>query len=113
MKALDRKSLLAAVVDLPKEVIEIPELGGSLTIVGMNGKEQNNLYKVAAKVGTKGEIDEQTFAARLITQCIRDKDGNRLLEDGEFNIVLQWPGSVFNRVAQVALRVNGLAERGN
>jgi hypothetical protein len=113
MKALDRNSLLAAKIDLPREVVELPEFGGSLTIVGMTGKEQTALYKKSYKDGKKGEIDEDTFTAKLITQCVRDKDGNRLLEDSEFGLVLQWPGPIFNRIAQAALRVNGLAERGN
>jgi hypothetical protein len=111
MKALDRKALLAAKVDLPREVVELPEFGGSVTILGMTGKEQTALYKVVAKKG--GEVDEETFTAKLIAQCVRDKDGNRLLEDSEFGLVLQWPGPVFNRVAQAALRVNGLGDRGN
>src|SRR5262245_18892321 len=110
MKAMDRKALLAAKIDLPQETVEVPELGGSVIVRGMTGKEQTSLYKGASK---NGAINEDVFAARLIAQCLVDKQGNRLLEDAEYVFVQQWLGALFNRVAAAAMRVNGLAQRGN
>ena len=111
MKTLDRKGLLAIKVDLPSETVEIPEWGVAMILRGLTGKEQSALYRAAGKKG--GGVDEDTFAARLISVCLFDKDGNRLLEDGEFATVQSWPGPVYNRLAQVAMRLNGLGERGN
>jgi hypothetical protein len=114
MKALDRKAFLSAKVDVPTETIEVPELNGTVTVKGMTAKEQTALYKVASKKGSKlGEVDEDTFAPRLIAACLVDASGNRLLEDGEWQLVYDKFSSSFSTLVQAAMRVNGLADRGN
>ena len=111
MKTLDRKALLAIKVELPSETVDVPEWGVSVILRGLTGKEQSALYRSASKKG--GGVDEETFAARLVSVCLFDKDGNRLLEDGEYEAVLSWPGPVFNRLVQASMRLNGLADSGN
>lgn len=111
-KTIDRKAFLAAKVDVPQETVEVPELGASVVVRGMTGKEQTALYKSSSsKTGT---LDQDHFTARLIAACLVDSGGNRLLEDGEWEIVYQKFTQSFNRVAQAAMRVNGLgADAGN
>jgi hypothetical protein len=114
MKSLDRKAFLSAKVDVPTETVEVPELKGTVIVRGMTAKEQTALYRSAAKKGSKsGEVDEDTFAPRLIAACLVDSSGNRLLEDGEWNLVYEKFTSSFSTLAQAAMRVNGLSDRGN
>lgn len=111
--ALNRKQLLSHKPVVPHETVEVPELGGVVIVRGMTGKEQTALYKSARK-GKGQEIDEELFGARLIIACLVDGQGNHLLEDGETDLVLSWPHSVGQRLAQAAMRVNGLGgDRGN
>lgn len=112
MKTLDRKGLLAIKVDLPQETVEVPEWKASVIVRGLTGKEQSALFRAAAKKGGSG-VEEETFAARLVVASLFDGNGNRLLEDGELETVMSWPGQVFNRITHAAMRVNGLSERGN
>jgi hypothetical protein len=103
--------LLSLKTSVPRETLELPELGYAVVVQGMTGKEQTNLYKQARD--KSGKLDEDLFAARLIVQCVTDKEGNRILEDGETDLVLRWPGSAVTKIAQAAMRVNGLSDRGN
>lgn len=112
MKTLDRKGLLAIKVDLPQQTVEIPEWGASIIVRGMTGKDQSTLFRAAQKKGGSG-VEEETFAARLVAASLVDKDGNRLLEDNEYEKVLSWPGPVLNKISLVAMQLNGLSGRGN
>jgi hypothetical protein len=113
MKTIDRKGFLAAKVEVPKETVHVPELGVSVVVRGLTGKEQTALYKVAGKKGGSG-VDEDTFAAKLIASCLVDKDGQRLLQDCEWEVVNEKLVQSFSKVAQAAMRVNGFSsEPGN
>jgi hypothetical protein len=108
--ALNRDKLLAAKLELPTEKVDVPELGGVVIVQGMTGKQQTGFYKL---VTVKGKVDEESFNARLVTHSLVDDKGERLLKDDEFVVVQEWPGAVFNRIAQAAMRVNGLGGAGN
>jgi hypothetical protein len=109
MGALNREKLLAAKIEVPSEKVDCPELGGSLIVRGMTGKEQSAFLKALRKKvdGGKVIVDEENFNARLIVACLVDEKGTRILTDDEFNIVQSWPGSVFQKLAAAAQRLNG------
>jgi hypothetical protein len=107
--SISREKLLAAKLELPIEVVDLPELGGQVNVRGLSGKGLSAFYKTVRKPGKVTEIDEENFNARLVTSCLVDDKGNRLLKDDEYNVTSEWPGSVFNRLVTAALKVNGLA----
>jgi hypothetical protein len=109
MTVLSRDKLLKVKAEVPTEKISVPELGGEVIIRGMTGKEQTIFNRsVVKKGGDRNEVDDELFASKLIVQCLTDEKGERLLKEDEFAIVQGWPASVFQKLAQASLRVNGL-----
>jgi hypothetical protein len=106
--SVTREKLLAAKIDLPKEEVDVPELGGKVNVRGMSGKHLSAFYKSVRK-GKSMEIDEETFNARLVVSCLVDGKGERLLKDEEYTVIMDWPGPVYNKLVSSAMRVNGLA----
>jgi hypothetical protein len=104
--SLNRERLLSAKIDLPQETLDFPELGGSLVVRGLSGKDLSLFYKIVKK---GSGVDEENFNARLVVASLFDEKGNRLLKDEEFGIVQEWPGSIFNRLVAASMKVNGFA----
>jgi hypothetical protein len=107
MPTLNREKLLKAKVDVPRETVDLPEFKGSVIIKGLTGKEQSAFHKL---IRTKGaQVDEETFTAKLVVLCMVDDKGERMLKDHEWELVYDWPTSVYNRITAAAMRVNGLS----
>lgn len=106
--ALSREALLAA-AKCPTETVEVPELGSAITLRGMTGRELIMFQRSVDKAKKTGEaaIDEESFLAKLLVRCIVDDDGSRLLEDDDWQAVLEWPGVMVQRLTSVALRLCG------
>lgn len=106
MPTLSREKLLKAKIELPTEVVDIPEFGGKVKIRGMTGKEQSSFHKSIRAKGDK--VDEDTFGAKLVVHCLVDDKGERLLTEADWETVYGWPTAIYNRVTAAAMRVNGL-----
>lgn len=109
---IDRATLLSTEVFLPHEIVEVPEFGGSIKVKGMTAKAyQRFLQSMRKKNGSANQIDvdEETFAALLLTHCMYDDSDDLLLKPTEHDLVLGWPAAIFMRLSQAALRVNGMA----
>jgi hypothetical protein len=105
--SVTREKLLAAKIDFPQEVVDVPEMGGKVTVKGMSGKDLSAFYKSVRK-GKTLEVDEETFNARLVASSLVDSNGKRLLKDEEFTVAQEWPGQIFNKLLTASMRVNGL-----
>lgn len=81
---LTRDALLKSVVTLPQEVIEIEELGGSLTVQAMG------LTAWLYLMGQLGEQKEGDFladlrhASHMLSVCVVDAAGNPMLSPNEW-----------------------------
>lgn len=98
-KVLTADDLLAFKPQTPIETVEVPELGGVVTVKGMNAGELGAFFKAAS---VKGAVDEATFAAKLVAACV-------LGSPDKFDVVSGWPGSAVARLSQAAMKLNGLA----
>jgi hypothetical protein len=108
--ALNRDALLALKVECPTETVDVKEFGAPVIVKGMDAKELTRFQKSLEKPGKKAgevEIDNETFAHKLLVRCLVDGKGERLLKDDEFALLQKWPGSVFHKLSQVAMRLNG------
>jgi len=97
---LTREALLAAKDLCPKETVSIPELGGDVVIQGLTAKELVTFQR-------KADGKEENFAFRLLVLCLKDENGQRILNDEDAPTVEQWPGAIVQRLVEVAMRLNG------
>lgn len=104
---LTREQLLST-FKRSSETVKLPELGGDVVIRGITAAELMTFQKsVQAKKNGSIAVDEDTFAAKLLVRCIVDKDGKRILSDEDWQPLMEWPASAFQRCTSVAMRLNG------
>lgn len=113
-RTINRQEFAARAAELPREVVEIPEWDGNVIIRGMTAKEkidfERSLDLTALEKVTPEKVSE-TLAPRLLSLCMTDGEGNRLLDDEDGGaIVASLRADVFQRLVQAAFRVNGYAE---
>jgi hypothetical protein len=104
------KEQLLATVKRPTEKVKLEEFGGEVLLRGMSAGELMSFQKAIQKPLKKNgqiEIDEETFAAKLLVRCIVDKNGNRFFGDDEWQALNGWPVAAFQKAATVAMRLNG------
>jgi hypothetical protein len=66
--------------------------------------------EVRSKKNGATEADPDTFAAKLMVRCICDRDGNRAMEDGDWEALQQkWSSSEIQALLPIATRLNGYA----
>jgi len=104
---LTREQLLA-VAKRSSETVKLPELGGEVIIRGITAGELMTFQKaVQSKKNGSVAVDEDTFAAKLLVRCIVDQAGKRILNDGDWEPLMEWPAAAFQRVTTVAMKLNG------
>ena len=82
---LTRDTLLKSVIALPREVVEIEELGGSLTVQAMGLTAW--LYLMGQMGGDQKKDDalaDLRHAAHMLSVCVVDDAGNSLLSPSEW-----------------------------
>lgn len=107
--ALTKEQILAA-DDLPREEVQVPEWGGSVWIQAMDGTARDAWE--AEVFGFKGDDDRArpNKRASLVVRCLADENGKRLFSDEEILEVGSKHFAILERLAAVALRVNGLGK---
>jgi hypothetical protein len=104
---LTRDAILT-VADLPRQTVEVPEWGGSVSIRAMNGVERGEFEAVAA--GTKR--DDPLGVARLRTVLVAltlcGPDGERLFTTSDADLALLGAksGAVLDRIALAAVELS-------
>lgn len=111
MIVLKREDILA-IEDIQKELVEIPEWGGSVWVYGMTAAERDHLEK--GLIQTKGK-DVQTnlenIRAKLAVICVRDEDGKRIFNEADIHELGRKSASALDRIFDVAQRLSGLSTR--
>jgi hypothetical protein len=113
---LDRAALLAAATfaNLPKERLEIPELGGFVYVRGLTGRERDewersNLTKRRGRV--EANMDSLGNArARLAVRCLCDEQGGRLFEDRDADALGALRSDVLSRIYNTAQRLSNVTD---
>jgi len=113
---MDKTSLKDQILqadDLPSEIVDVPEWGCQVRIIGMNAKDTTAFGTSMVDVGTNGQVQTMkldNFMAKLLVRTMTDLDGNRLFSDDEAELLGKKSGMVLKRLADVATRLNGLGE---
>src|SRR5262245_13555448 len=101
---------------VPTDNIKVPELGGTIRLRGLTGRELLGFQR-SLELGKQNGAsmqDQDGFPAKLLVRCIVDDNGDRILRDEDWPSVLEWPGTVMQRLASAAFRLCGYgADEGN
>lgn len=104
-----REALLNATT--PTEVVQLPEIGASVTVRGMTGRERDAFEASCVKgTGKKRTTDLANIRAKLVAFCCLDEHGNRAFSEDEAEALGNVRGDVINRLFTVAQRLSGLSQ---
>lgn len=116
MAGLTREQILdgakkAKIGQLP---LVVPELGGTIFVRGMSGKERDKFEEgLRIRKGSRaGQSDLLQFRAKLACKVIVSEDGVRLLNDGPDDITIlgDLPAGVLDRIIAKCTDQSGLAQ---
>lgn len=115
---LSKEAILSA-DDLEKELVEVPQWGGTVYVRALTGAERDafeqsmvemRTVRQGRKQETVREMRLQNIRARLCALTICDEEGNRLFTDADVQALGRKSASALNRVFQVAQRLSGLTD---
>ena len=110
MMSLDKATIFAA-DDLPTEDVEVPEWGGVVTVRTMSCAETDSVMLEARKrqIGDDGKhYDISGWRARLVQLSVVNGDGSLLFSEDDIPSLQKKSSKVVERIAVVAMRLNGM-----
>lgn len=108
MGFLTREAILQA-DDLPREMIEVPEWGGSVYVRALSGAERD-AYEAACleKRGKSYETNLQNLRAKLCALTVCAEDGKRLFTEADIDALGGKSAAALDRLFAAAKRLSGL-----
>lgn len=115
MKLLSASQILGA-DDLKRELVEVPEWGGSIYVRGLTGSERDQWERsFLQNKNNKAELDLDralgNARARLCSMTIVDDQGARLFTDAQAAELGNKSAQVLDRVYAVAQRLSGISKQ--
>lgn len=113
MNLLSKEALVAAATErkLPREVVEVPELGGSVIVQGMTGIERDAWERsLVTGRGARRDVNTDNIRARLAVRCLIDQNGARLFTDEDAKHLGNLRADVLTRIFAAAQRVCGVSD---
>jgi hypothetical protein len=107
--ALTRDAMLAP-IEVPREEVELPELGGSVWIKGMTASDRSKFereFQTSSGKRSKRRMDE--IRERLVIACVCNEDGTLLLTERDIEAIGRQPIGVIERIVDVAQRLCGMS----
>jgi len=107
---MDLREKILAADDLPTHAVECPEWNCTLYVRTMTGTERDGYEgDVMGRQGSgTASMRLDGLKAYLVVLTVVDEDGARVFEESDLDKVQQKSSKVINRLADVALSVNGL-----
>ena len=94
--------------DLPKELVDVPEWGGSVYVRTLRGNERD--HSEQSLVGKKQKTSLENVRARFAVLTICDENCTRLFTDGDAKALGEKSAAALDRVFAVAQRLNGFSQ---
>lgn len=105
---LSADAILAA-DDLPFEMVEVPEWGGSVRVNAVSGEEIAAFRaSIIDDSGEESKFVRDNIQAKLLVRCLADESGKKLFSLEQAIALGQKSGKVLDRLYEVAQRLNGL-----
>jgi hypothetical protein len=98
---LTRDEILAKRMELPKETVEIPELGGSVTIRTLTLKEVREIQKLQKSNG-----EPLSIYPRLVAMACVDEAGRQLFVGEDIRLIDEFAWPVTDALAKAVLKLN-------
>lgn len=97
--------------DIKKELVEVPEWGGSVWVRGMTGADRDRFEASVIEMrGTKQILHLDDMRAKLCSACICDEHGNLLFTQADVKALSAKSANALNRVFVIAQRLSGIGE---
>lgn len=98
------KDAIMAINDLPTEIVEVPQWGGSVKVRGMNAGERDRFEEAIRKHGMAN------LRSMLASMTIIDEEGKRLFSDKEMDKLGAKSAEALDLIVEVASRLSGLLD---
>lgn len=113
MAFLDKAALLKAAspANLPREQVDVPELGGFVIVQGMTGAQRDAWEKsLVVGRGQRRDVNTENIRARLAVKCLINEDGSRIFDDGDAKALGDLRADVLQRIFTVAQKLSGVSD---
>jgi hypothetical protein len=97
--------------DLPHEDVEVPEWGGTVRVIGLDGESSSKFSSQMVVLGDDGNpksVDLDNFQARLLVLTLHDENNNRLFNEEQIKKLGKKSSKVLTRLATIAQRLSGM-----
>ncbi len=92
--------------DIKVEAVDVPEWGVTVYVSTFNGHERATLMELREKCLKAGRISD--LAAHLAVFGCCEANGQRMFTESDFDFLQTKSATALDRIAEVALRLNGL-----
>jgi hypothetical protein len=108
VKILTRDAILQA-QDLPRELVDVPEWGGSVYVRALTGAERDAFEtSIVEQRGKSTKMNLKNIRAKLVALTVVDEEGNRIFSDSDASALGKKSAAALDRVFEVAQRLSGL-----
>lgn len=107
---MNKEMIRAQLASVPLQRKVVSLRGMDFIVQEMNGsaREKYELF-LSTKSGEDGKItDPSGLKSQLVAACLVDEAGERVYGDHEINLINSLPGEIVDRLAAVAMELNGL-----
>lgn len=97
-------------VEIPREEVQLPELGGSVWVKGMSAADRSRFekeFQTASGKSSKRRMAE--VRERLVVACVCDENGNNILTTADVEDIGKQSIQVIERIVNVAQRLCGMS----
>ena len=110
MTTLNRDSFLKPFT-VPQEVVELPELGGSVIVRGMTARQRSEFERqFQTPAGKPSKSRQAEVRERLIIAYVVDDDGNALFTVDDIEAIGKQSAAIVERIVNVAQRLCGITD---
>lgn len=97
---------------IDRDTLTVPELGGDICVRGMSGTERDRLEESfrVRKGKRQGQVDLRNFRAAMAARVIVNEEGERLLNDGDVEILGRLPSGVLDRIISKCNDLSGRSD---
>ena len=90
----------------------VPEIGGDIYVRGMSGIERQRITEShrIRKGGRAGQLNLPLLLIAIAARVIVDEDGNRLLNDGDVEVLGRLPSGVIDRIISKTNELSGMTD---
>ena len=105
------KSDIFKASDIDKELVEVPEWGGSVYVKGMTGTERDAYEaSILEQRGNKREVNMENFRAKLIAFSVCDEKGKLLFSQKDVVYIGKKSAAALQRIYDVAQRLSAISK---